>query len=95
MKENSTIKFLEKTQRQMKKRKQKKQNSFWARYGKRKNITERPNGLIKLKKELSELEARPRVNIHLGLMRATLKKAPDRDGIHGFWFKKLIDSATE
>ena len=44
-------------------------------------------------KDLEGLEEEPEVEIHFDLLRTTLKisnrKAPDHDGIHGFWFKKF------
>ena len=40
------------------------------------------------------LEEGPKAEIHIDLLRVTLKKVtnwktPGHDGIHGFWFKKL------
>ena len=46
-------------------------------------------------KELEGLEEGPKVEIHIDLLKTTLKKVsnwktPGHDGIHGFWFKKFI-----
>ena len=45
-------------------------------------------------RELDGLEEGPKMEIHVDLLNTTLKriskwKAPDHDGIHGFWFKKF------
>ena len=45
-------------------------------------------------KELKGLEEGPKVEIHIDLLKTTLKrksnwKTPNHDGIHGFWFKKF------
>ena len=45
-------------------------------------------------KELEGLEEGPKAEIHINLLKTTLKnlsnwKTPDHDGIHGFWFKKF------
>ena len=44
-------------------------------------------------KELERLKEGPKVEIHIDLLRTTLKildwKTPGDDGIHGFWFKKF------
>ena len=44
-------------------------------------------------KELEGLEEGPKAEIHIDLLRTTLKKSnwksPGHDGIHGFWFKEF------
>ena len=44
-------------------------------------------------RELEGLEEGPKMEIHIDLLKTTLKriskKAPGHDGIHGFWFKKF------
>ena len=45
-------------------------------------------------KELDGLEEGPKAEIHIDLLKTTLKKIsnrkkPGHDGIHGFWFKKF------
>ena len=45
-------------------------------------------------KELEWLEEGPKVEIHIDLLKITLKKisnwkTPGHDGIHSFWFKKF------
>ena len=44
-------------------------------------------------RELEELEEYPKAEIHIELLKKTLKisnwKTPGHDGIHGFWFKKF------
>ena len=47
-----------------------------------------------IKRELEELEEGPKMEIHIDLLKTTLKrisnwKEPGHDGIHGFWFKKF------
>ena len=48
-------------------------------------------------RELEGLEDGPKTEIHIDLLKTTLKrisnwKTPDHDGIHDFWFKKFINS---
>ena len=45
-------------------------------------------------RELEELEEDSKAEIHIELLKKTLKKisnwkTPGHDGIHGFWFKKF------
>ena len=45
-------------------------------------------------RELEGLEEGPKTEIHIDLLKKTLKrisnwKTPGHDGIHGFWFKKF------
>ena len=45
-------------------------------------------------RELEGLEESPKIEIHIELLKKTLKdipnwKTPGHDGIHGFWFRKF------
>ena len=47
-----------------------------------------------MEKESEGLEEGPKAEIHINLLKTTLKqisnwKTPSHDGIHEFWFKKL------
>ena len=74
---------------------QEKPNNFGLKYGNQENIKAEWN--CHMTKELEGLGECPKAEIHIDLLRTTLKKisnrkTPDFDGIHGFWFKKWTDA---
>ena len=67
---------------------------FWAKIWESKKHNENADWINNIKRELDGLEEAPKMEIHVDLLRTTLKrisnwKAPGHDGIHGFWFKKF------
>ena len=71
-----------------------KQNDFGAKYGNEENMTEKPNGLTRWKKNKKDSKKVLRRKIHVDSHRVTLKnvpngKTPGHDGIRGYWFKKF------
>ena len=59
---------------------------------KRKKPYEKAESINNMTKELEGLEEGPKSEIHIDILKTTLKniklKTPGHDGIHGFWFKK-------
>ena len=54
---------------------------------------EKAEWINSITRELDGLEESPKTEIHIGLLKTTLKRlsnwtTPGHDGIHGFWFKK-------
>ena len=67
---------------------------FWTKIWQPKKHNENAEWINDLTRELEGLEEGPKMEIHIDLLRTTLKrisnwKAPGHDGIHGFWFKKF------
>ena len=61
---------------------------------KKKKHNERAEWINNMTRELEGFEEGPKAEIHIDLLRTTLKKisngkTPDHDGIHGCWFKKF------
>ena len=68
---------------------------FWTKIWQPKKHNENAEWINNITRELDRLEEGPEMEIHVDLLRTTLKrisnwKAPGHDGIHGFWFKKFI-----
>ncbi len=60
----------------------------------KKKHNEKAEWIINMTRELEGLEEGPKAEIHIELLKKTLKKisnwkTPGHDGIHGFWFKKF------
>ena len=68
-------------------------NNFGQKYGNQKH-NEKAEWMNNITKELVGLEEGPKVEIHIDLLKTTLKKFKlenaGHDGIHGFWFKKFV-----
>ena len=67
---------------------------FWAKIWEPKKHNENAEWINNITRELDGLEECPKIEIHVDLLKTTLKrisnwKAPGHDGIHGFWFKKF------
>ena len=67
---------------------------FWTKIWQPKKHNENAEGINNITRELDGLEEGPEMEIHVNLLKTTIKrisnwKAPDHDGIHGFWFKKV------
>ena len=67
---------------------------FWTKIWEPKKHNENPEWINNNTRELDGLEEGPKMEIHVDLLKTTLKrisnwKAPGHDGIHGFWFKKF------
>ena len=67
---------------------------FWAKIWKPKKHNENAEWINNITRELDGLEEGPKMEIHIDLLKTTLKriwnsKAPGHDGIHSFWFKKF------
>ena len=68
---------------------------FWTKIWKpKKKHNENAEWINNITKELEELEEGPKTEIHIDLLKATLKrisnwKTPGHDGIHSFCFKKF------
>ena len=67
---------------------------FWTKIWKPKQDNERAEWLNNITRELKGLEEGPKTEIHIDLLKTTLKRIPnwktsDHDRIHGFWFKKF------
>ena len=59
-----------------------------------KKHNENAEWISNIKRKLEGLEEGPKTEIHINLLKTTLKKksnwkTPGHDGIHGFWFKKF------
>ena len=72
----------------------KKPNDFGRKYGNQNNIRKILNRYKNITRELAGLEVGPKREIHIDLLKTTLKrisnwKTTDHDGIHGFCFKKF------
>ena len=72
---------------------QKKSNDFGQKYGNQRN-NENAEWINNTTRELEGLEEVPKMEIHIDLLKTTLKRisnwtVPGHDGIHGFWFKKF------
>ena len=66
---------------------------FWTKILQLKKHNENAEWINNITRELEGLKEGPEMEIHVDLLRTTLKrisnwKAPGHDGIHGFWFKK-------
>ena len=67
---------------------------FWRKLWEPKKHNENTEWINNITRELDGLEEGPKMEIHVDLLKTTLKiisnwKAPRHDGIHGFWFKKF------
>ena len=67
---------------------------FGAKIWEPKKHNENAEWINNITRELDGLEEGPKMEIHVDLLKITLKrisnwKAPGHDGIHGFWFKKF------
>ena len=67
---------------------------FWAKIWEPKKHKENAEWINNVTRELNGLEEGPKIEIHVVLLKTTLKrisnwKAPGHDGIYGFWFKKF------
>ena len=67
---------------------------FWTKIWQPKKHNENAEWINNMTKELEGLEEPPKMEIHIDLLKATLKrisnwKTPGHDRIHGFWFKKF------
>ena len=67
---------------------------FWAKIWQPKKNNENAELINNITRELDGLEEGPEMEIHVDLLRTTLKrisnwKAPGHDGIYGFWLKKF------
>ena len=67
---------------------------FWTKIWEPKKHNENAEWIDNITRELDGLEEGPQMEIHVDLLKTTLKrisnwKAPGHDGIHGFWFKKF------
>ena len=67
---------------------------FWTKIWQPKKHNENAEWINKIIRELEGLKEGPRTEIHIDLLKTTLKrisnlKAPVHDGIHGFWFNKF------
>ena len=76
-------------------RMQEKPNDFGLKYGNQKKHNEKAKWINNMTKELEGIEEGPKAEIHIDLLKTTLKriwnwKTSGHGGIHGFWFKKFI-----
>ena len=67
---------------------------FGTKIWKPKKHNEKAEWINDMTRELEGLEEGPKTEIHIELLKKTLKKisnwkTPGHDGIHGFWFKKF------
>ena len=67
---------------------------FWTKIWQQKKHNENAEWINNITKELERLEEGPKTEIHIDLLKTTLKRIPNwkaagLDGIHGFWFKKF------
>ena len=67
---------------------------FWTKIWQPKKHNENTEWINNITRELERLEEGPKTEIHINLLKTTLKrisnrKTPGHDGIHGFWFKKF------
>ena len=67
---------------------------FWTKIWQPKKHKENAEWINNITRELHGLEEGPKMEIHVDLLKTTLKrisnwKAPGHDGLHGFWFKKF------
>ena len=67
---------------------------FWTKIWQPKNHNEKAEWINDMTTELEGLEEGPNAEIHIELLKKTLKKisnwkTPGHDRIHGFWFKKF------
>ena len=67
---------------------------FWTKIWQPKKHNEKAEWINDKTSELEGLEEGPKAEIHIKLLKKTLKKisnwkTPGHDGIHGFWFKKF------
>ena len=72
----------------------KENERFWTKIWQPKKHNENAEWINNITRELDGLEEGPEMEIHVDLLRTTLKrisnwKKPGYDGIHGFWFKKF------
>ena len=73
---------------------QEKPNNFGLKCGNQENI-KKAKWISNITKELEGLEEGPKVEIHIDLLKTSLKnisnqKTLSHDGIYGFWFKKFM-----
>ena len=73
---------------------QKKLNDSGLKYDNQKKHNDKAEWINILTRELEGLEEGPKVEIHIDLLKTTLKKISNwkplgDDGLHGFWFKKF------
>ena len=67
---------------------------FWTKIWQPKKHNEKAEWINNMTRELKELKEGSKGEIHIELLKKTLKKisnwkTPGHDGIHGFWFKKF------
>ena len=67
---------------------------FWTKIWQPKKHNEKAELINTTTRELEELKEGPIAEIHIEILKKTLKKisnwkTPGHDGIHGFWFKKF------
>ena len=67
---------------------------FWTKIWQPKQHNEKAEWINHITRELEQLEEGPKTEIHIDLLKTTIKKVsnwktPGYDGIHGFWFKKF------
>ena len=67
---------------------------FSAKIWEPKKHNENAEWINNITRELDGIKEGPKMEIHVDLLKTTLKrisnmKAPDHDGLHGFWFKKF------
>ena len=72
----------------------KETEQFWTKIWQPKKHRKNTEWINIITRELEGLEEGPKMEIHVDLLKTTLKrtsnwKAPGHDGIHGFWFKKF------
>ena len=88
---NNKRKFYPKTYQQPD---AKETEHFWTKIWQPKKHNEKAEWINNMTRELERLEEGPKGEIHIELLKKTLKKisnwkTPGHDGIHGFWFKKF------
>ena len=71
----------------------KENERFWTKIWQPKKHNQNAGWINNITRELEGLEDGPEIEIHVDLLKTTLKrisnwKVPGHDGIHGFWFKK-------
>ena len=73
---------------------------FWTKIWQPKKHNEKAEWINDMARELEGLEEGPKAEIHIELLKKTLKKVsnwktPGHDGIHGYWFKKSPPFTTD
>ena len=78
----------------------KKPNDFGQKYGNPKIRNERVEWIKNIARELEGFEEGPKAEIHIDLLKTTLKripnwKTPGHNEIRGFWFKKFTSNKAD